>query len=753
MHGRKLFSTGPVAAIVVAVALVGGCREASTGPSDPNAAAFASAMQQVSGNAQTGQIGAALVQPLTVKVVDAGGTPVKGASVTFAARTGGGTITPASGTSDAGGIVTATWTLGTSLGAQKAVAMLSGTFVTDSTSFSATATPGPGTGFIATSGNDQVSVVGKTLAVPLVVKITDSFGNNISGIKVTWTPGGLSGTVIPPTDTTNNDGTATASWTLGNTAGTQLLAASVPGLPPIVFSAQASADTAHIIMTVGSGANQTDTVSKTLPTTLSVRLIYQFGNPIVGDVISWTDSVVGGGKVSLTTSATDASGMASTSWTLGARAGAQFLRAREGSKRLTANFIATANVAFSEVFAGNFMACGIAAANNLTYCWGVGDGGQLGKGSLTNASAPTTPVTTTSDSVNGPFIQVRQVSGGTDGFCALTIDRRLYCWGRTIGISAVTTAVATVQPIVTGGSSQQILPNFIAMGSEHVCLLDLSGLAFCTGNDLHGALGDAAGGVSPAIGTYPFVLASPPSGWAKIAAGQAHTCGMPRFNPDPTSNSQIARCWGLNTTGQVGNNHTSGSLGQQVPALVTLPAGVTFDSSSITAGAQHTCAIEAISSTAAGQAWCWGGNGFGQLGSSVMGPSTIDSVPTIVGPPASGAVTWARIYAGTYHTCAIATTGAAYCWGRDDYGQLGDGLQVPGNVVPQPVGGGHLFRSLSLGELYTCGVEGSLSAPLGPSTSAGTVYCWGDNLFGQIGNETTANNQPVLQPSKVHFQP
>ena len=132
----------------------------------------------------------------------------------------------------------------------------------------------------------------------------------------------------------------------------------------------------------------------------------------------------------------------------------------------------------------------------------------------------------------------------------------------------------------------------------------------------------------------------------------------------------------------------------------------------------------------------------------------IDSVPTKVVAPAG--VSFARIFAGTSHTCAISTTGSAYCWGRDDYGQLGDGLQLPygtGNATPVPVQGGLQFRSLSLGELYTCGVVGSLTAPLGPSTTAGAVYCWGDNLFGQIGNGTAANNAPVLSPSKVLYQP
>jgi len=751
MHGRKLFSTGPVAVVLAAIAIVGGCRDATTGPADPNAAEFASSITAVSGNLQTGQIGAVLSQSLTVKVVDAGGLPVLGASVTFAARSGGGLIIPPSGTSNAAGIVTATWTLGTAVGAQTAVAILNSSFVTDSTNFSATATTGPAGVFALVSGNNQLSIAGKPLALPLVVKVTDTFGNTSVGAKVTWTPGNLSGSVSPPTDSTGADGTASTIWTVGNTTTTQTVSASVPGLPPIVFTATVSADTAHITLTPLTVATQTGGVSTALAP-LSVRVTDQFGNPIVGDVVTWNGLITGGGTVSAITSVTDATGTAKTTWTLGGRAGIQTLQAVEGDKLLATSFTATATVTFSDVFAGNFMACGIVATNNQLYCWGVGDGGQLGRGTITNVSAPSTPVTTTSDTVNGPFLQIRQMSGGSDGFCALTIDRRLFCWGRNIGVSTVTSVSATALPIVTGSTSQQILPNFIGMGEQHVCLIDLTGLAFCTGSDLHGELGDSALGTSPAIGTYPYIKDSPVQGWAKIAAGQAHTCGMPRYNPNAAVASQIAICWGLNTSGQVGNNSTSGSLGQQGPTQVTLPVGILFDSSSITAGAQHSCAIEAKSSTTPGTAWCWGGNGFGQLGSGSVG-NAIDSVPT---PVAAGGVLFAKIYAGTYHTCAISVAGAAYCWGRGDYGQLGGGAALAfgaGTVVPVPVVGGLTFKTLSVGELYTCGTTGSLLSPTGPSATAGTVYCWGDNLFGQIGNGTAVNNQPVLNPFKVLFQP
>src|ERR1035437_1506034 len=431
MHGRKLFSTGPVATILTVVALIGGCREASTGPSEPNNSDLASSMQLVSGNAQVGQIGSALSQLLTVKVMDAGGLPVQGASVTFAARTGGGAIVPPSGTSNAAGLVTATWTLGTTLGAQTAVAKLTNSFVNDSSNFTATATPGAGTGFAIVSGNNQTAHVGHALALPLVVKVTDSFGNNISGITVTWVAGALSGSVPPATDTTSADGRAHTTWTLGNTVTTQTVSASITGVGPQVFSAVATPDTGRIV-TIVSGNSQVASITSAL-TALSVRVTDQFGNPIVGDSVTWTDSLMGGGKVSATRTGTDATGIARTTWTLGARAGTQFLRAREASNGLTAGFTATATVAFSDVESGNFQTCGIAALNNDVYCWGLGDAGQLGKGVVSDAAQATVPVPFNGDTLVGPFLQVRQLFPARGYMCALTSARQMYCWGHVIG--------------------------------------------------------------------------------------------------------------------------------------------------------------------------------------------------------------------------------------------------------------------------------------------------------------------------------
>jgi alpha-tubulin suppressor-like RCC1 family protein len=154
-----------------------------------------------------------------------------------------------------------------------------------------------------------------------------------------------------------------------------------------------------------------------------------------------------------------------------------------------------------------------------------------------------------------------------------------------------------------------------------------------------------------------------------------------------------------------------------------------------------------------GQGYCWGSNGYGQLGKGGALVSTArDSVLKPVVMPTGVAFT--KIYAGEYHTCAIAVGGAAYCWGRNDYGELGDGTTTT-QTAPVAVAGGLAFRSLSVGEFFTCGVANAgIAAPPGsPPISAGTVYCWGDNSFGQLGRNTTGNATPIIVPTKVLYQP
>ena len=99
----------------------------------------------------------------------------------------------------------------------------------------------------------------------------------------------------------------------------------------------------------------------------------------------------------------------------------------------------------------------------------------------------------------------------------------------------------------------------------------------------------------------------------------------------------------------------------------------------------------------------------------------------------AGGVSFAAVSAGDVSTCGVTAAGAAYCWGLNSNGQLGDGTTTNW-LSPVLVAGGVSFAAASAGDLHTCGV-----------TTGGAAYCWGYNGYGQLGDGTTTDrSSPVL---------
>ena len=136
---------------------------------------------------------------------------------------------------------------------------------------------------------------------------------------------------------------------------------------------------------------------------------------------------------------------------------------------------------------------------------------------------------------------------------------------------------------------------------------------------------------------------------------------------------------------------------------------------SVGAGSIHTCGL-----TVTGNAYCWGFNDFGQLGD---GSTTGSLTPVLV----SGGIRFSSISTKGGHTCGVTSMGDAYCWGENFRGQLGDGTTI-NRLTPVLVSGGLSFASVSTAYSETCGV-----------TTAGDAYCWGENFHGQLGDGTTIN--------------
>jgi alpha-tubulin suppressor-like RCC1 family protein len=208
--------------------------------------------------------------------------------------------------------------------------------------------------------------------------------------------------------------------------------------------------------------------------------------------------------------------------------------------------------------------------------------------------------------------------------------------------------------------------------------------------------------------------------FVSIQAGASHTCAL--------TSDGTAYCWGANDRGQLGDGTTNARL---VPQAVT--GGHTFRL--ITAGGfdiGHTCAL-----TEQGEAYCWGDNERGQLGNGSGGFGQEDLDPHPVPAPVVGAPNFASLTAGLgRHTCGFTDAGAAYCWGENPFGALGDGSEGD-RASPGPVSGGLAFVQLVAGGFlgHTCGL-----------IAGGTAYCWGDNERGQVGDNSTADR---LEPALV----
>src|SRR5439155_1618451 len=180
---------------------------------------------------------------------------------------------------------------------------------------------------------------------------------------------------------------------------------------------------------------------------------------------------------------------------------------------------------------------------------------------------------------------------------------------------------------------------------------------------------------------------------------------------------------GGNGSGQLGDGTMTS---RSSPVLVQAPAGVSF--AAVTGGAAHTCGLTTGLSAAA---YCWGGNGSGQLGD---GTKTNQLTPVLVQAPAG--VSFAAVTAGAAHTCGVTAAGAAYCWGDNGVDQLGDGTTTSQTTpVLGQAPAGVSFAAVTAGAVNTCGV-----------TASGTVYCWGRNVEGQLGDGTTTDR---LTPVRV----
>ncbi|MSY36252.1 MAG: RCC1 repeat-containing protein, partial [Actinobacteria bacterium] len=355
-------------------------------------------------------------------------------------------------------------------------------------------------------------------------------------------------------------------------------------------------------------------------------------------------------------------------------------------------------------------------ASGAAYCWGYNGEMQLGNGSTANSNVPV--AVTATGALAGKTITA--ISAESNFTCAIA-SGAAYCWGYNgsgqLGNGSTTNSNVPIAITTTGILVGKTI-TAITAGSNHACAI-ASGAAYCWGANYYGLLGDGSTGNStiPVSVTATGTLAGKTI--TAISAGLNYTCAIA---------SGAAHCWGYNERGQLGNGSTTNSNVPVATVNTLLLDGTTYE---ISAGSQHTCAI------ASGSAFCWGLNGSGQLGNSTYANSDRAVAVTTTGALVGKTIT--AISAGSQHTCAIAS-GAAYCWGYNGNGQLGNGSttnpNVPVAVISMGVLAGKTITAISVGSQHTCAI------------ASGAAYCWGYNGQGQLGNGSTTNsNIPVAVTS------
>lgn len=378
-----------------------------------------------------------------------------------------------------------------------------------------------------------------------------------------------------------------------------------------------------------------------------------------------------------------------------------------GRAPLPAGAQSAGEIVWLDVSAGQWFTCGIASAapsavdaptSGRLYCWGKGDSGRLGTGSTDDEAVPV--------EIEGGGDDWVAVDAGVAHACGLRASGRLYCWGADrygqLGDGAPSEdRDAPVE--VLGGSTHW---RAVGVGGFHTCGIRASGRLLCWGADDLGQVGD--GGARRSAGVLaPIPVAGPVQDWSAVTAGDRRTCAL-------RPNGQ-ALCWGRGV---------SSRLVTRQPLVIGRPRPLW---QAVVAGADHTCAL-----TTGGRVFCQGYDDLGQQGDGIR-QSWHEGPVVMPHPPWN----WVGLGSGYGHVCGIRRSGRLFCWGWNRASQLGNGDNRERTAPAEVSGGADDWVSVDGGYNHTCGLR-----------AGGTLWCWGGNGAGQIGDGAVAvtRRTPVQIP-------
>ena len=276
---------------------------------------------RISGDDQEGLPGKPLADPFVVQVLDEDGDPFEGATVKFSVLLGGGSLSARTPTTGADGQAESILTLGTTLGTKKVQVNVEGISQVLVFSAEATTTPSVPTVLSIVSGDNQTGLTGETLTNPFVVEVHDENSNPLENVTVNFAVLTGGGTLNTTPATTNANGQAESTLTLGSDPGTTTVEASVEGLSQtVVFNAEATLPPPMPTTLVVTGDNQAGLTGEELANPFVVEVRNQYGDPMAGVTATFTVTA-GDGTLSTITAMTDANGQAEITLTLGSDPG------------------------------------------------------------------------------------------------------------------------------------------------------------------------------------------------------------------------------------------------------------------------------------------------------------------------------------------------------------------------------------------------------------------------------------------------
>ena len=281
----------------------------------------------------------------------------------------------------------------------------------------------------------------------------------------------------------------------------------------------------------------------------------------------------------------------------------------------------------------------------------------------------------------------------------------LWTWGRNtyggLGDNTIADKSSPIQTIAGGTNWKQV-----AGGRYHTAAIKTDGTLWSWGRNTYGELGDN----TIAHKSSPVQTIAGGTNWKLVASGWLHTAAI---KTDGT-----LWTWGYNYYGTLGDN----TIANKSSPVQTIAGGTNWKL--VAGGRYHTAAIKTD-----GTLWLWGRNNYGQLGDNTR-VSKSSPVQTID----DEGTNWKSVSGGTAHTAAIKTDGTLWLWGTNYYGTLGDETIIDKSSPIQTVAGGTNWKLVASGDYYTAAIK-----------TDGTLWTWGRNNYGSLGDNTIAHKSSPIQ--------